>query len=298
MKSITIQSFRDFQPIAQALSIDVRVQIMELLQQGSFNVNEIAAQVGIPVSTATVNIKKLEEVGLLRSEMQPGKRGSQKICSLNLKSLKLEPRNNIDEVSMPIGQFVKCAVEPTCGLVSESAKIGEYDDVGSFYLPERIEAQLIWVGNGYLEYNFPNRIDPERRLLAIEVSMEICSEAPFFKNKWPSDITLWLNGHACGCWTAPGDFGGKRGKFTPKWWGVHKTQFGQLVCWRIALEGTSINGSTAATQRVDELGLNEQPFIRLRVGTADDAENRRGFNLFGSRFGNYNQDIRLKLVYD
>jgi predicted transcriptional regulator len=33
----------------------------------------------------------------------------------------------------------------------------------------------------------------------------------------------------------------------------------------------------------------------VRIGVKDDAENRGGFNLFGRTFGNYEQDVVLRV---
>ncbi len=48
--------------------------------------------------------------------------------------------------------------------------------------------------------------------------MELSSEVPGTSADWPSDITLAINGNDVGTWTSPGDFGDKRGVFTPDWW--------------------------------------------------------------------------------
>ncbi|MEI3204121.1 MAG: hypothetical protein V8S73_05705 [Lachnospiraceae bacterium] len=37
--------------------------------------------------------------------------------------------------------------------------------------------------------------------------MEICSEAPGYKEDWKSDLTLWVNDVEVGTWTCPGDLG-------------------------------------------------------------------------------------------
>ncbi|MFX9246770.1 transcriptional regulator, partial [Acinetobacter baumannii] len=88
----------------------------------------------------------------------------------------------------------------------------------SFYEPDKVNAQLLWFKQGYVEYRFPNRTPYDCLLTGIEVSMEICSEAPLHNPDWPSDITLWINGVETGTWQSPGDFGGERGLLTPVWW--------------------------------------------------------------------------------
>ena len=63
--------------------------------------------------------------------------------------------------------------------------------------------------------------------------MELSSEVPGTSADWPSDITLAVNGVDVGTWTSPGDFGDKRGVYTPDWWKLKGSQYGKLKNWRI-----------------------------------------------------------------
>ncbi|GMA50969.1 hypothetical protein GCM10025857_23260 [Alicyclobacillus contaminans] len=207
----------DFLPIAKALSSELRVAMYKQLLRRFMNINEIAEMFQIPPSTAAVNIKKLEEANLIKTTLIPGTRGTQKVCAAVISRIVLDAgtpdmsAENHVLIPMPIGHFFDAEVHPTCGLLSETGIIGELDDPGSFVEPDRVHAQLIWFRHGYLEYRFPNRAPRGSTVTGLEVSMEICSEAPLHNNNWPSDITLWLNGVEVGTWTSPGDFGGERG---------------------------------------------------------------------------------------
>jgi predicted transcriptional regulator len=48
---------------------------------------------------------------------------------------------------------------------------------------------------------------------------------------------------------------------------------------------------------IRDLALNESSFISIRIGVKADAEHVGGINLFGSRFGNYPQDLVLWIGY-
>jgi predicted transcriptional regulator len=124
---------------------------------------------------------------------------------------------------------------------------------------KRIYAQLIWFRRGYLEYRFPNRVPRGSLIRNLELSMEICSEAPLHNPDWPSDITLWINGKEVGTWTSPGDFGGERGLLTPQWWGSENTQYGLLKTWRVHTDGSYIDGRRISQLTVDELELDDKP---------------------------------------
>src|SRR5690606_7263271 len=127
--------------------------------------------------------------------------------------------------------------------------------------------------------------------------MEICSEAPDYDIDHPSDITLWINDIEVGTWCSPGDMGGKRGRLNPPWWSDHFTQFGLLKVWSVDGDGTSVDGTTVSDITLKAIGLLPLRPIRVRIGVKPDAENAGGFNIFGEGFGNYEQDLILRLHY-
>jgi predicted transcriptional regulator len=114
-------------------------------------------------------------------------------------------------------------------------------------------------------------------------------------DSWPSDITLWVNGVEVGTWTCPGDFGGQRGRLTPEWWDSKDSQYGVLKRWLINSEGSFIDGYQLSRVTLRDLGIEGQSVITLRLGVKEDAHNIGGINLFGSTFGNYPQDITLRI---
>lgn len=297
-----LEAGRDnYRLIAQALSGELRIKILELLREGRKNLNEIASALDIPLSTATVNIQKLEEAGLILTTLEPGKRGIQKLCSLAydqvLFNLAGDIKSSHEEMTMPVGHYTQAHITAPCGICTSEELLGKVNDIRTFYQPRRIDGQLIWFTTGYLEYNFPNRENKEIPVHSIEITAELCSEVPYYNNKAESDITLWVNGAEAGFWRSPGDFGGKKGKLTPKWWGKHKTQYGMLVTWKISDEGCFCNGRMISDLTLEELKLEESPFVSIRLGVKPDAEHTKGMNLFGRGFGNYDQDITLKFNY-
>jgi predicted transcriptional regulator len=293
-----------FEPVAKALSNRARIDILRALQKQPMNVNEISQRFNMPSSSATVNIQKLEEAGLIRTELLPGSRGSQKVCSavydrlvIDMTYPEREEEENSVLIPMPIGNYVDCEVAPTCGLLSETGIIGLLDDPASFYEPERTQAQLLWFRKGYVEYRFPDKTPSDSVVCALELTMEVCSEAPLHKRDWPSDITLWINGVEVGTWMSPGDFGGERGILTPEWWDIGSTQYGLLKKWRINGTGTYIDGEPLSPVTLEDLHLHRKPYLSVRLGVKEDADNVGGLNLFGRRFGNYELDLLLRMDF-
>lgn len=290
--------------ILRALANETRIAILQHLGNRIVPVNRIAGDLGLPASTANLHISQLERAGLIQTELQPARRGLQKICVRRYDEVILTLPHERPEavpfvvVQMPVGGYTLFDVEPSCGLASARALIGLLDDPQSFAEPNRMEAQLLWFRSGFVEYAFPNRVPAGSRVTALQLSTEICSEAPLSDPEWPSDISVWVNDVHLGVWTSPGDFGGQRGRLTPMWWEEKDTQFGQLKRWRVTPAGTSIDGVPLAPVKIADLAIRHGQPVRVRFGVLPTAENVGGLNLFGREFGNYPQDIELRLDHE
>lgn len=287
---------------AKVLANKHRMEILKQLTGGQKNVNDISELLNIPFSTAASHIRILEEAGLITTEIIPG-RGNQKVNSKRYSRIimDLEPKEDVveDELTfeLEIGEFANCEIEPTCGLVSEENILHILDDPRSFYEPERKDAQLMWFRSGFIEYHFPNRIPYGNNVDELSFAVELCSEAPYHNKDWPSDITCWINDNELGSWTSPGDFGGERGFLTPSWWELHNTQYGLLKYWKINKQGSFIDGVKISSVTIDDLKIQDKPYISLKLGVKKDSENVGGMNLFGSKFGNYEQGLIMKVNF-
>lgn len=288
--------------ILKSLASKVRLNILDLLKDKKLNVSDIAEKLGIPQSTVSTNLKFLEEAGLVKVEIASGRKGAQKLCSpcyeeivFQLPSMKREPQENIIEVEMPVGLYTDFKVSPPCGLCSKDKIIGLLDVPASFHEPARATASLIWFERGFVEYKFPNNLPVNKELKKLEVSMELCSEALDTGENWPSDITLWINGIEIGTWTSPGDFMGKRGKLTPEWWKLAGSQYGLLKRWGVTKTGSFIDGVKMSEVTISDLEIKDHTSTKVKIGIKEDAKNIGGVNIFGSSFGNYAQDIVIRL---
>lgn len=289
------------QEVAKALSGDLRLRILEALGGGqALSVNQLMERLGVAQPTVSINVQLLEQAGLVTTAQGANR---EKLCSRAHDTVVLElPRaageslRELEEISMPVGLYTDCSVQPTCGLVGREGVIGCADDPRSFFLPERTEAELLWFsGTGYVEYRFPNPVPQEIELQGLRISAELCSEAMGFNEEWPSDITLYVNDRRIGTATPSGDYGGQRGELTPAWW-MYGTQYGNLYEWSIGGEGSFLNGDRVSGIRVVDLGLDYNKPITVRFEVEEGAANPRGMNLFGSRFGRYEQSVKLVFV--
>jgi predicted transcriptional regulator len=206
-------------------------------------------------------------------------------------------RANTIEVSMPLGLYTSCEVSSPCGLCSVEGIIGLLDVPDTFLDPDRMKAGLIWFTRGFVEYQFPNNAKlSKNEIESMEFSLELSSEVPGTSADWPSDITVAVNGKDVGTWTSPGDFGDKRGVYTPDWWKLKGSQYGKLKSWRVARDGTYVDGIKISPVSLKDLDVETHHSIRLKIGVRDDAKHPGGINIFGRGFGNYDQDIVLRLT--
>lgn len=67
--------------------------------------------------------------------------------------------------------------------------------------------------------------------------------------------------------------------------------------WRVTQDGSFVDGVKVSQTRINDLALEGSRRITVRIGVKPDAVNVGGVNLFGREFGNYRQDIELKLRY-
>ncbi len=289
--------------ISKALSSETRINILRYLRRSDLNVNEIATLLNIPASSAAAHVKALEEAGFIRTSLQPGIRGSMKVCHIVLDHIymELDTAGNLEQeeeiIRMPIGSYTDYKAVPSCGLASSKGPIGPEDEPRCFFLPERMDAQLIWLGSGYLEYRFPAYPFTEKKAKKLEISMELCSEDHEYNLDYPSDLTLWINNKEIGTWSCPGDFGGRRGKLNPDWWPDKNTQYGHLKTWKITGQGCYLDDDKTYETKLDELGLEKNDYITVRIGVREDAQHQGGLNIFGEGFGDYAQNINMRIIF-
>lgn len=286
----------------EALASDVRLKIIHLLSDEELNIKELAAKIGISSPIMLKHVKKLEDAGLVTTRLVKRNGAVNKICTLVFAEYRLWldfRRSGLPSVcsySIPIGHYSLVEGRPTCGLATEKDVIGVRDDPRVFWEIERVDAQLLWFTQGYVEYRFPNSLEYDQKATEIELSFEIASEAPDFAEDWPSDITIYFNGVKLFTWVSPGDYGVKRGILTPSWW--PSNQYGLLKVVHITPDGVMMDDKKLSDVTLAQVLASRSPYWSLRFEVAEDAKNVGGLTLFGKKFGNHAQDILVRTFFD
>lgn len=300
-----IKKLDDGVEVFKALGSELRINILKLLlEHKEMNMNELASSLGITNGALTSHIKKLEQTGLVKVLTERSGHGNQKLCRvgvdkilLDIESDELDVDKNICETEVPIGHYSNYEIYPTCGLATSEELVGVVDDPRYFAYPERINAGILWFTRGYIEYIIPNILPMGTKVEQITLSVEMSSEAPGVNSDWPSDISFLLNDVKIGTWTSPGDYGDIKGIFTPDWWFPNWNQYGLLKMIVINRRGTFVDGLKISDVSIKQFDLNYKSTIRFKFQIEDDAKNVGGLTLFGKGFGNYNQDMKVRISY-
>lgn len=288
--------------IFEALASDTRLKIINLLAHKESNIKEIADELYLSSSIVTRHIKKLEEASLIKTKIKAGKAGSQKVCSLAIDQLFIRfpkiiyPQYKKYSSSIKLGHFFDFDVTPTCGLATPQNYIGIVDQPKYFMDENRMNAELIWFSEGYVEYKIPNMLVDGQVPELLELSLEIASEFPESNNNWPSDISFYINDSFIGKWTVPGNFSDVKGRLNPEWWPKTNSQYGLLKTLRITKNQTVMDSEIISHNTINDLDFDNS-FVKIRIAIDFDSENVGGVTIFGNNFGNHKQNINYNLYY-
>ena len=291
--------------VARALSVPKRLEILRLLgEKNVMSVNEIAQTLDLPISSASTHVSVLEEVGLIICERVPSIHGSMKMCNRKRDSVLFhlckDPPHRTKQFtqSMPIGAYSQAeSINEPCGLASGLGPIGVYNRPGCFYLPERVDAQILWLNSGSLCYRFAPLLDESIEPEYLELSFEVCNAALLESPVWQSRLVIYINGCQIGSSVCSCDSEGRRGKLNPSWWPDVATQQGELQKWRVTKTGTYLRDERISDISVQDLKLTGLSHINVLLHVPSDPGDHSGINLFGTEFGDYNQAIRLVIGY-
>lgn len=297
-----IKNLNDGLELFKTLGSDVRMRIVELLsERGEMNMNEIASALELTNGALTAHIRKLEECGIIQTVTECTGHGNQKLCSMKVDQILVNGRTEevrevrVRDGELPIGSFDSYEVKAPCGLCNVYSRIGKENDAGYYELPDRLQAGLLWFSEGYIEYRIPNMLLAGEKMHQMTFYFEISSDqvGPLPENQ--AEIDFYLNGKKLGSWVTPPEFEWNKGIYTPAWWYGREKQFGLVKMIAITPHGTYLDGG-----RMSDVGLNaftseELQHLRFRLSVAKRGGYQGGMVLYGAGFGNYNQDIRVRI---
>lgn len=285
--------------ISKALSHPIRIDILYQLFSGPKSITELARLNKITNATVIFHLEILENATLVYSKVMPSKKGKTLIFFINFSIVNFYTKDEneikpyVFSQSIGVGNFIDASFEKYMRMATKTESfILNNNDV---FDTRRFDAQMLCIDNGFLRYAFGNNFAKNNKVEKLEFSFEICSEAPYYRNDWKSQISFSVNNIELATYLSTGDFGGKRGKLNPDWWEDKFTQYGILVNLTITGDGVFLNGEKVSTvYTVDSLNLDNGNRIEFCVYTKKHTKYAGGLNLFGQGFGNYSQDIVMR----
>ena len=292
--------------ICQALGDETRLKILRELQYPPYlkSISQLEKLIKVPKTTLIRHLQKLEDSNVVTMLYRSSSHGTARIFGRDMRNLHVRLYNTPKPIvadyasatqTLRVGQFTDFTGE-SFGFATTS-QVYHFSTEDCF-TSKRFDAELVYATKGRITYCFSNKVAKYHEIKELSLSLEICSEAPYFDNDYLSDITFWINGKEMSTFTSLGDYGDHRGKLNPEWWPTTSTQYGKLVTLTVRKEGVSINGTPFLSKIcLEDLNLGKDNKIVVTIGNKDIAEHQGGFNIFGSSFGDYPQDICLSLKY-
>ena len=302
--ALDLSDSRSMSRVARALSVQTRVEILRLLsRENIMSVHEIARAFSIPASTASVHISVLEEAGLVTCERMSGIHGVNKMCSKKVHQILFRLQEGAQENSkklvqnLPLGAYSEARnITAPCGLASHEGPIGVYNQPICFFLPERLNAKVMWLKSGSLLYHFSSVMDKKAELESLFFSLEIRTQGEI-DAVLKTEIHVKINGCDLGGVVLNGNTDGQRGALNPDWWPDVSTQHGDLTVWKVTRQGSFLQNLYLSNVTLEDLRLLDSDHITVELCLPENSEYTSGLNLFGNGFGNYDQALQLVITY-
>lgn len=292
--------------VCKALASEARLRILQSLVARPAILSELAQQLNLPLSSLSAHVDLLEKAGLISVTSLLGSRGGQKRCAPIIDSVLIGIIDKAPDIAssgcmyrldMPVGNYFDYEITAPCGIASAEGFLATDDDPSGFAGANHVQAQILWLSRGHLEYRFPAKELTTRiaKVDRVEFTLELCAETYGFDETWRSDVSVWINGVDIGFLECLGDHGGRRGLLNPRWWPAYATQYGDLH--KIALTGTGsfLDAAQSPHTLQSLLEKNKDDSLRLAIGVKPTARYAGGMNLFGAQFGDHAQGIVMQV---
>lgn len=282
------KNLREAYDFCDAVGSPVRLEILEqILERKTVNLDTIAKNLHLTNGALTKHIKKLEDAGLVRVRLLPGKRGFQKQCALKVDKILVDIAPDLSPESaqaleIPVGLYADYSVSGLCGVAGEDGLIGIRDDKTAFLSPRRSNAAALWLQKGFVSYLLPfGRNTFEQKIREIRLSFEISPDIIGSGDK-PGFVSFRLDETELGKIKLYPPSEKRRGFTTPAWFDSCLPQYGSLKLLRITEKGAFMDGEKIASVTPKD----------VREAKRFSIETETGFMLFGGGFGDYNQSVR------
>ena len=287
--------------ICKALGNEIRLDMYRKIVERPHRISELSKMYNLSNSSTIFHVNILKEANLIYVEYEPSKKGSVQVCymahleklSFSLVQEKIDNELKVYTIDMPVGNYVDIYADDRARYLVEDGIFKE-----SPFLPEHVNALIVWVyKSGYITYAFPNEIMSLKNVEFVELSFEICSEAPYYQNDWKSGLDFYINDILLCSYLCKGDFGDRPGHISINDFKIG-TKYGELVTIKISNKGIFLNEKLVnSNTTLGDLRLAEGKRFMFKITCPNEGEYVGGFNLFGDKYGDFAQGIRFCAIY-
>ena len=289
--------------VLKALNNRARYNILRHLSQGPMNISELARAINISQPTVTTYINQLEKAGLVFCRLQKSSTGYNKICQTAYTGFSLlwqaNPMEAVEAeyiIEMPVGHYSAIDCTAPSFLATQADIIASSEDFSRFFHPIRMQAELLAIGQGNIHYLFPYNISDTQKILYLELSAEI--NIAFNHPDSFTEIAVAINNRRFALHRLLPGRTEQSQKHQLDWYPKDLTTTGQLYVWRVEAERSTLNAKPAGNIGLADLNLQPVQPIEVSFEVQSPDQSVGGMIIFGKSFGQYDQDIRLTIVYE
>lgn len=292
--------------IGKALSSPIRIKILQELQKKTMNYSELSRMLDLPVGTIAFHISLLKEADLIVVGNLPEHKGHVRWCSYNPSMVLLKLRGTpsakpklIHEHIINIGEYVLFEPIGQWGVATCDKVLADAVNNPCIYPKNREQAQILWCHGGRVIYPIPAQLFKQDKIKEIRISLEISSCTLGYSDHYPSNITYKINDTVLCSDISKGDYGDRYGLLTPSTWPVESSKYGVLKTISIKSNGVFINEQLVNNKiSLNTISFNDPYTAFFSIENMPENEHMGGFNLFGDKFGDYPQAIKINIFYE
>lgn len=301
-KYLKSDDINEIKNLADALGNVQRLKIIQSIIDGPKSITELSNELNIPTSNIMFHVRILEDVKLVKFTITNrttfiSMLTNNVVFKLNdLFELTETPKTTEYNYEILLGNYLDIISNGTKFIIAMSENEKLNINFQNRFSSDRFKIQLLTVTHSILVYPL-QPIKQDENLKQIHISLEMCSEAPFYRNDFASDVEFYIDDICICSHRLEGDFGGRKGILNPSWYPISNTQYGELIYIVISELGVTINGKLVNTKiNINNIDLNEDKIHTFKFGNSDKKGIKGGMNIFGKAFGDHPQNIKIKYI--
>lgn len=288
--------------LADALGNVQRLKIIKCVIETPKSITELSNILDLPASNVMFHSRILEDAKLIKFTITNRTTFISMLTNDVIFKLDEMPQKDITHIhneydyEIKIGNYLGIDFFGSKHIIANT-KYEKIDiEHNNIFTSKRFDLELLGLASSIVTYPL-EPIKEDEYLTQLHISLEICSEAPYYRNDFISDIEFFIDDVFICEYRLKGDYGGRKGLLNPSWYPLSNTQYGELLHIDISKLGVTINGFLVNDKiNIDNIDLSGDKIHTLKFGNNFKKGTRGGMNIFGKCFGDHPQHINIKYI--